>query len=170
MPYCRNCGTELSEGASYCPKCGKSVEAETGSGLAYWGERFVAWLIDMVILGVILALVRLSLGSAWLGFAWGPDFLEWVPFVDFGLSNVVYFLYWMFMEGLYGQSFGKMIMRLQVTRLDGEPANMVQAVIESVGKAFLLPIDCIVGWILYTKNRQRLFNYLSETIVMKAQR
>lgn len=168
MPNCRKCGSELPEGAAYCPRCGTPVEIEAKPKLAQWGERFVAWLIDIVILGAFLAVTRWSLGPAWLGFAWAPDFLGWIPFVDFGLSNVIHFLYWMFMEGFYGQSFGKMVLRLELTRLNGEPANMVQAAIESVGKAFLLPIDCIVGWILYTRRRQRLFNYISGTIVVKS--
>jgi uncharacterized RDD family membrane protein YckC len=73
----------------------------------------------------------------------------------------------MLMEGLYGQSLGKMIMKLKVTRLDGKPTNLTQAAIQSVGKAFLLPLDCILGWILYPTKRQRLFNYLSETIVTR---
>jgi hypothetical protein len=38
---------------------------------------------------------------------------------------------------------------------------MGQAAVESVGKAFLLPLDCLLGWIL------RIFNYLSETIVIR---
>jgi len=44
---------------------------------------------------------------------------------------------------------------------------MAQAAIESIGKAFLLPLDCIIGWILYPSRRQRLFNYLSDTIVVR---
>jgi len=74
------------------------------------------------------------------------------------------------MDGIYGQSFGKMILRIKVTRLNGSPANIFQTAIESIGKAFLLPIDCIVGWILYPTKRQRLFNFLSETIVVRSSR
>jgi len=73
----------------------------------------------------------------------------------------------MFMDGLYGQSFGKMAMRIKVTRLDGSQINMGAAALESVGKAFLLPLDCLLGWLLYPKRRQRIFNYISETIVVK---
>jgi hypothetical protein len=39
--------------------------------------------------------------------------------------------------------------------------------LETVGKAFLLPLDVLLGWIFYPKRRQRLFNYISETIVVK---
>ncbi len=167
MPYCKNCGSEFPEGAVYCPKCGTRVEIVAALKLASWGERFVAWLIDVVILGAIIALIRVFTWIAWPSFSWVPNIPSWIPFVDFGLSNVIYFLYWMFMEGAYGQSFGKMIMKLKMTRLDGKHINMAQAAMESVGKAFLLPFDCLLGWLLYPSKGQRLFNYLSETIVVR---
>jgi len=179
MPYCRRCGTELPEGASYCPKCGTAVLLEEAPAapvapvtpalkLAFWGERFVAWLIDVVILGVVVGAIGLLLW--WLvaqPFTWVPGWPSWLPFLNFGPSSVIYFVYWMFMEGAYGQSIGKMIMRIKVTRLDGRPVGMAYAALESVGKAFLLPLDCLLGWILYPRRRQRIFNYLSETIVVR---
>jgi uncharacterized RDD family membrane protein YckC len=45
---------------------------------------------------------------------------------------------------------------------------MAQAALESVGKAFLLPLDLILGWILHPRKRQRILNYLSGTIVLRA--
>jgi hypothetical protein len=51
--------------------------------------------------------------------------------------------------------------------LDGSEIGMGNAAVESLGKAFLLPLDCILGWFLYPKRRQRIFNYLSQTIVIK---
>jgi uncharacterized RDD family membrane protein YckC len=71
------------------------------------------------------------------------------------------------MESFYGQSFGKMVMRLRVTRLDGSKAGLGNAALESVGKAFLLPLDLLLGWFLYPKRKQRIFNYISETIVTR---
>jgi len=167
MPYCKNCGNELAEEAAYCTKCGKPAEAVAGPKLAHWGERFVAWLIDIAILGVIVTLLRFFLDTTWLGYSFAP-IPVWIPFIDLGLSNVIYFLYWAFMEGSYGQSFGKVIMKIKVVRVKGGPADLIHATLESVGKAFLLPLDCILGWMLYTSKRQRMFNYVSETIVVKA--
>jgi len=51
--------------------------------------------------------------------------------------------------------------------LDGSQIGMGHAALESVGKAFLLPLDCLLGWLIYPKRRQRIFNYISETIVIK---
>lgn len=170
MANCRNCGAELPEGSVFCPKCGTAVQGVEQPKLAYWSERFVAWLIDVVIIGAIVGFFRLFVWVAWPGYVWAPGVPNWIPFMDFGTSNVVYFLYWMLSEGMYGQSIGKMIMRIKITRLDGRVPNMGQAAIESVGKAFLLPIDVIVGWFLYPSQRQRLFNYLSNTIVVRVKK
>jgi uncharacterized RDD family membrane protein YckC len=60
-----------------------------------------------------------------------------------------------------------MIMHIKVTTLDGKPAGPGRAAIESVGKAYLLPIDLILGWILHPAKMQRIFNYLSGTIVIR---
>ena len=185
MPYCQKCGNELSEEAKFCPVCGTPVSTEeapaapamptapatpsappvaAGLELAYWGERFVAWLIDFAIVGVVVAILglfRLLVGLA------VPGWPNWLLFFNINLGSVLYFLYWMFMDGAYGQSFGKMVMRLKVTRLDGSKIGMGAAALESIGKAFLLPLDVLLGWILYPKRRQRLFSYISETIVVK---
>lgn len=79
----------------------------------------------------------------------------------------IFFLYWTILEGSVGQSIGKMVIKIKVMQLDGRPTNLVYAAIESLGKAFLLPLDCLIGWILYPDRRQRLFNYISETMIVK---
>ena len=123
---CKNCGSKLPEGAVYCTSCGTPVAAvpsagpmpEAGLRLAGWRERFIAWLIDIIIVGIILSPVKwFLLWAAWPGFVWAPDFLRWIPFVDFGLDNVIYFLYWTIMEGSGGRSIGKMIMNALWTNL-----------------------------------------------------
>jgi hypothetical protein len=49
------------------------------------------------------------------------------------------------MEGNQSQSVGKMIIKIKVTTLSGKRIDLIQTVTESVGKAFLLSIDCILG-------------------------
>jgi uncharacterized RDD family membrane protein YckC len=182
MPYCQKCGNELPEGAKYCPVCGTAMPMEeapaapavptapsapeaSGLVLAFWWERFVAWLIDAVIIGVVVGILGLF---AWFAsITWWSGWPGWLPFFNFNLGGVIYFLYWLFMDGAYGQSFGKMVMRIKITRLDGSEIGMGKAALESLGKAFLLPLDCILGWVLYPRRRQRIFNYISETIVIK---
>jgi len=138
---------------------------------SFWWERFVAWLIDVIIVDVVLSIFLSIIG--FIGFLGGPPFgavfniASWFPF--FGFNGIVIFFYWMFMDVANGESIGKMIMRIKVTRIDGFPISMGQAAVESLGKAFfpILVLDCLLGWILFPKKRQRLFTYLSQTIVLK---
>jgi uncharacterized RDD family membrane protein YckC len=181
MPYCAKCGNELPEGAKYCPVCGTAVSMQeapaapvapvapefSGLQLAFWWERFVAWLIDAVIIGLVVGILGLFTWFAGQSLTWWSGWPSWLPFFNFNLGGVAYFLYWMLMDGAYGQSFGKMVMRIKITRLDGSKIGMGNAALESLGKAFLLPLDCILGWILYPRKRQRIFNYISNTIVIK---
>lgn len=182
MPYCKNCGNELPEGAQFCPKCGTAVTkleepvvvaapvppvAAPELNLAFWGERFVAWLIDVVLIGAVFLVIGLFTFLSGLTYGLVPGWPSWIPFFSFNPNGVVLFLYWMLMEGSSGQSLGKMLMRIKVVHVDGTPVNMGNAAVESVGKAFLLPLDCIVGWILYPRSRQRLFNRISRTVVVK---
>jgi uncharacterized RDD family membrane protein YckC len=150
---CKNCGNELSENAKFCPKCGTPVaigeapvtrDSTSGLKYAFLGERFVAWLIDIAIIDFAL----LALGAI---FFWGTPLtllnsgvgLWWSGLFNVSSSGVIFFLYWLFMDGAYGRSIGKMVMHLRVTRLDGKPITFVQSAIESVGKAFLLPLEVL---------------------------
>jgi uncharacterized RDD family membrane protein YckC len=66
-----------------------------------------------------------------------------------------------------GQSIGKKLLHLRTTDLAGKSIDVKTAVIESFGKAFLLPLDVLLGWILTNDKRQRIFNRASNTIVIK---
>ncbi|MFQ5762853.1 MAG: zinc-ribbon domain-containing protein [Candidatus Bathyarchaeia archaeon] len=156
VQYCTNCGAKLPSGAEYCVQCGTS-RSTVGQPvrtltLASWGRRFVAWLIDIVIFAIIPS-----------GFFAGWRF-EVFPF--FGVGSIIPFIYWTLLEGYMGQSVGKLALDLRVTRVDGGRITFAEAAIESFGKAFILPVDIVVGWIFFNEKRQRLFNKLSNTIVI----
>ena len=178
MTYCKICGNALSPDAKYCPRCGAATTSEEvdaaqaqaevfASGLkqATWGERLVAWLIDIAILDFAILIISVIVYTGH-PFALFRSEGWWSGLFNFSSSGVVFFLYWMLMEAAYGRSIGKMVMRLRVARLNGSKPSFGQAALQSVGKAFVLPIDFLVGWALYPRRKQRIFNYLSETIVV----
>jgi uncharacterized RDD family membrane protein YckC len=123
--------------------------------LSSWEDRFWAWLIDVLLMSIL-----------WHG-------ITIVLKIDaFSLSGAVLlaailFIYWSTLEGYRGQSLGKMLLNIVVTGPFGESIRFSDAVIESFGKAFLLPIDCLIGWFALRESRQRLFNRISDTIVIK---
>ena len=159
MPFCDRCGVEYEEGDVYCPKCGVQLSETHGEGyieLATWTQRFIALVIDGMILGVVLAVLRLP----------GYPIMQGMN-IKFGLDQILQFLYYMFMDQYYGQSVGKMVMNLRITKEGGAPLSLMDAAIEAFGKVFLLPIDFLIGFFVYKEKNQRLFNYLSDTVVIR---
>ncbi len=136
--------------------------------LASWGTRFWAWLIDIIIVGIVVNVLRTLLVSIYTF----PHLYDipgnLFPF-DLGLNSVVIFLYWTVLEGYSGMSIGKMALNLRMTGRSGEKIGFGAAAISSFGKAFLLPIDVLIGWIAMPGTKLRLFNRLSNTIVIKTE-
>jgi uncharacterized RDD family membrane protein YckC len=149
--------------------------------LASWIDRFVAWLIDVVIvsigLGILFALISIPFwaavsqsfdnGNTYMNMASRNLGAPWLPYV---VSSIVYMAYWTYFECTSGQSIGKRVMHLRTTDLNGNTPDLRTAAIESFGKAFLLPIDVLFGWIFTNDKRQRIFNRVSDSIVVKARK
>lgn len=172
MSKCDKCGAELKEDSVFCQQCGAPVAPAATSGqkiidLAGWGDRFIAYLIDIILVGIVLGIIKglILIPSYFIGGMVGvPRFIPWT---DFGLDNLFWFAYFTFMDLSYGQSIGKMVMKIRITNLDGGPIDLRQAAIEGFGKAFLLPLDLILGWIFTNQKSQRIFTNLAGTIVVK---
>jgi uncharacterized RDD family membrane protein YckC len=136
--------------------------------LARWIDRFIAWLIDFIIVSIGLGIL-----FAVLSFPYWFDntkmnmaYRSVGPF-NYIMSSLVFMAYWTYFESTTGQSIGKKLLHLKTTDLAGKSIDVKAAVIESFGKAFLLPLDVILGWIFTNNNRQRIFNRASSTIVIK---
>jgi uncharacterized RDD family membrane protein YckC len=135
--------------------------------LAKWSARFWAWLIDIIIVILFLNIVRGIFDPFWkLPLLW--DYGHW-EIVAVGFETIFFFLYWTVMEGFdgRGQSIGKMVINLRVVNRDGTRISWRNAAIESFGKAFLLPFDCLIGWFAMPDTKLRVFNRISHTIVIK---
>jgi uncharacterized RDD family membrane protein YckC len=127
--------------------------------IASWTDRFLAWLVDVIVVGAVLAAFGTIADT--LSLLAG---LSTSPLA--GANGLALFLYWTGLEGSRGQSAGKMVMDIAVTDERGGPIDYGTAAVESFGKAFLLPIDCLIGWLAFEKEGLRLFNRLSSTIVV----
>jgi uncharacterized RDD family membrane protein YckC len=132
--------------------------------LAKWSNRFWAWLVDVILVILFLNIVRGIFEPFWkLPLLW--DYMHWEIFA-IGFETIFFFLYWTVMEGFRGQSIGKMVMNLKVVNRDGTKIRYGTAALESVGKAFLLPLDCLIGWLAMPNTKLRVFNRISNTIVI----
>ncbi len=133
--------------------------------IAKWTDRFVAWLIDFIIVSVILtSIIFAHYGTMDYEFE-GEGF--WIENSQFLPTSGIFFMYWVILEYKTGQTIGKKILNLKVTNVSGGKASLKGIAISSFGKSFLLPLDMILGWILTNEKRQRIFNKLGDTIVIK---
>jgi uncharacterized RDD family membrane protein YckC len=136
--------------------------------LAGWGERFLAWLIDFIIVNVAVWAIFVAaalpfwfngMPDRWFNGPGGP--------IGWAVTSLIFFAYWTYFETSTGQSPGKMLFSIKTTDLTGNKADVRSVAIQSFGKAFLLPIDVILGWIFTNDKRQRIFSRAGNTIVIK---
>ena len=88
--------------------------------------RFVAKLIDAVILGVTIGILSAILGLA--AFGMGMRSGMGANVVSTLLSTAIALGYYSFMESSRGQTIGKMVLGLQVRNLEGQNPTMEQAI------------------------------------------
>ena len=178
MVNCEKCGAELPEGAAFCSKCGTPVTPPQQTAevqntkvidLAGWGDRILAYIIDAIIFGIFFGILQGLVALPTISFVESMPMFRYTPFTSSGIRDVVFFIYFIWMDYAYGASIGKMIMKIKVTNLNGGPITLGQAALESLGKAFgpLILLDVILGWIFTTQKSQRIFTYLAQTIVIK---
>jgi len=149
------------------PETGNTESHPTELIIARWSDRFYAWLIDYaIIFGVAFSVFLAFFSAAFFEKIIDGDYMYSHTF-DYAPISIVFFLYWLILESKKGQSIGKMALRLKITNLSGEAADFKSIAISSFGKAFLLPLDVILGRIFTNQKRQRIFNRLGKTIVIK---
>ncbi len=145
-----------------------SENAPTEVTIARWTDRFFAWLIDYIIVASVAFTIYLAIFTVNFDQIMSGEFEDSRSF-EYGSISIVFFLYWLILESKTGQSIGKMALHLKITNLKGEKADIKSIAVSSFGKAFLLPIDVIVGRLFTNQNRQRIFNRLGKTIVIKVE-
>jgi uncharacterized RDD family membrane protein YckC len=133
--------------------------------LAKWSDRFFAWLIDFFIVSVIsTGIIFASFGSINYEF---EESVFWIESGEYIPTSILFFVYWVILEYKTGQTIGKKILNLKSTNIYGKNPSLKGVLISSFGKSFLLPFDVVLGWVLTNQKRQRVFNKLGDTIVVK---
>jgi Predicted membrane protein/domain len=136
--------------------------------LAKWSTRFWAWLVDIILIILFLNIV----GSIFEALTWKMhafwDIGHQSP-LDISIEIIIFLLYWTICESYKGQSIGKMVLNIRVVSRDGSKIHWTTALIESLGKAFIpvLILDCLIGWLAMPGTKLRVFNRISNTIVVK---
>ncbi|MGZ4933385.1 MAG: RDD family protein [Halobacteriota archaeon] len=177
---CTQCGTPASPGAKFCERCGTPLPGavpyapygtpapsyappyapyHAPTAVPYEGVaiRFVAILIDSIIISIVASIF--SRGGSAGGFA----------------SLVVGLLYFVLLEGYYGQTVGKMAVKIKVVReADGGPIDYSQAAVRTVLRVIdLIPyfipylLGAILIWSSDNNKKQRLGDRVAHTVVVR---
>jgi uncharacterized RDD family membrane protein YckC len=144
------------------PQYGQPMFSPVMAQTAGVGVRFLALLIDAVVLGVALGIIGGVLVGVTRGSSTGSSILTllWI---------VVYFGYFIFMESQYGATLGKMALGLRVVRMDGSAISTNEALIRNL----LRIVDGLAGYlvgaiIIWTSPlKQRLGDRVAKTLVIR---
>jgi uncharacterized RDD family membrane protein YckC len=142
----------------------------------FW-VRAAARVIDILVIVGIFNLFYLvdRLGSS--AGIWPPGPAEDLFYVTdfFSMENLVrgaFFLgfpafYYVYMHGAYGQTFGKMALRVKVVNEDGSPLDFRRSFVRWLGY-FLCVFTLYIGyvWIAFDKRKQGLHDRVCGTIVV----
>ena len=82
-------------------------------------------------------------------------------------TSIMFLSYWIILEYKTGQTIGKKMFNLKIVNNLGGRPSLIGVIISSLGKSFILPIDIILGWIITNEKRQRIFNKLGNTLIIK---
>lgn len=122
---------------------------------AFW-SRFLAWLIDSIILSIIGSLLGFFLGRK-------------AGAIAIVISIVVNWLYFAILESSDQQAtLGKQALGLVVTDMNGEPISFARATGRYFAK-FLSGLVFLIGYIMaaFTEKKQALHDMLAGTLVIK---
>jgi len=144
----------------------------------FW-RRFIAYMIDGFIIGIVFILLAIVAGIAYFAGAMSADSQAWVAqltdpvrMASFTvwiwlltlLINLVYFTYF---HGSTGRTPGKMLLGLQVVSIDGSPVSYGAAFLRSVGYLVSSLVFCLgYIWIGFDKKKQGWHDKIAGTVVL----
>lgn len=122
------------------------------------GPRFLAVLIDGLIVGVVFSLLSFLFRGA--------------PGAVGGFAGLLTILYFIVLEATRGATLGKMALGLRVVKLDGSPISWQESIIRNLLRVVDGLFAYLVGAILVWTSplRQRLGDRVAGTVVVRGRR
>ncbi len=121
------------------------------------GPRFLAILIDSIIIGVVAGILSAIFRNSGL---------------SGGVTGLLTLAYFIVLEATQGATLGKMALGLRVTRTDGAPISWTESIIRNllriIDGLFVYLIGAILIWTSPLK--QRLGDRVAKTVVVRRPR
>ena len=123
---------------------------------AGFGIRFVAWLIDAVVLGVATGVI----GQLLIFPFFGENLLDKMGFLIGPLYAILLWVNW------NGQTLGKKVMKIKVVRKDGKVLDYKVAVFRYLGYIVSSLFFCLgFFWVIWDKEKQGWHDKIAGTFV-----
>ncbi len=193
---CQECGASVPPDATFCKSCGARLQRSGvdqhpsamespshdiptyASGVLprYQGVavRFVGALVDSVILAVVFwALSFVGIATITIDATTGQTSVDPLFGVIILVDLIIAFLYFTLLEGRYGQTIGKMALKMKVVRkADHSPIGYAEAAVRTILRIIdLIPFFApyLVGAILIwsSDEKQRLGDRVAHTVVIQ---
>lgn len=152
-------------GNSAYPAAGSSpypAQALKGSGV---GIRFLATFLDGIILSLVMGIsMGGMLASQMQQLAYGT-----INYAVYAIPSILFFAYYILMEGLLGATVGKLACGLRVVSKNGEKCSIGKSLIRNLMRI----VDGMFGYLLgaifvwVTADNQRLGDMAAGTLVVK---
>lgn len=141
----------------------ESAQAAPAQQYAGVGSRFLALLLDGIIIGIVFGIINAILGTALKnGLAAALGAIG-------GIEGLLVFVYYLYMEASQGGTFGKKILGLRVVKEDGSPISWSESLIRNllriIDGLFVYLIGAILIWT--SPRKQRLGDRAAHTVVVK---
>jgi uncharacterized RDD family membrane protein YckC len=199
---CGLCGTPASPGAEYCVACGEALKRKTppieqqpqgaptykptlgvepptvlAAAPPYQGVtiRFVAQLVDVIILGVFFWLLGFTgAGTITIDAATAQVTISPLFGLLILIDVIIAFLYFTVLEGWNGQTVGKMVLKVKVVRKENNLSiSYGQAAVRTVLRIidlipFVAPYLLAAVLIWSSEEKQRLGDRVAHTVVVQS--
>ncbi len=131
------------------------------------GRRFVAVLVDSILLGIVFGVIGALFGQFQASGGSVSVSLTGVPAV---LTFVIFFLYFIVLEAALGATLGKLLLGIRVVNVDGSRISWGASILRNILRIIdALPFAYILGAILIwtSQRKQRLGDRAARTVVVR---
>ena len=113
-------------------------------------QRLVGYIIDALIISVPLGILFKNSEA------------------NNAIQLIVWTVYYVWMLGKYGQTVGKMVMKIKVVKEDGSPISYSDALIREL-TSYLSAVVLFLGflWVIWDSKKQAWHDKIVKTIVVK---
>ena len=129
------------------------------------GERFLAFLIDFLLLFCIVLVIGVLVNLILPSTASYGDFRAYAK----NISSFIGIVYFVLLTYFYQGTFGKKVMGLKVVTANNERPSFLTIFLREVIGKFVSGIVFFLGfiWILFDKNKQGWHDKIAKTLVIK---